>query len=102
MLMTDLTQTVIDSSDESRNRSNVTKLDGNTGKTKADVKGESVCTQDDIDTNDTSRNRIYKSTLGVMYDSMQEPLKMIDDGTDVAEQGNVEQLWTPKINRVWV
>ena len=96
MLTTDLMQTVIDSSDESRNRSNVAKLDGNAGKTKADVKGESVCTQDDIDTNDTSRNRIYKSTLGVMYDSMQEPLKMIDDGTDVAEQGNVEQLWTPR------
>ena len=96
MLTTDLTQTVIDSSDELRNRSNVTKLDGNAVKTKADVRGESLGTQDDIDTNDTSRNRIYKSTLGVMYDSMQEPLKMIDDGTDVAEQGNVEQLWTPR------
>ena len=65
-------------------------------KTKPDVKGESVRTQDDVNTNDMSRNQIHKSTLGVVYDSRQEPLKMIDDGTDVAEQENVEQLWTSR------
>ena len=97
MLMTDVTQTAIDSSDKSRNRSIVAKLNGNAEKTKADVKGESVRTQDDINTNNTSRNRIYKSTLGVMYDNTQEPLKMIDDVTDVTEQANVEELWTSSL-----
>ena len=96
MLTTDVTQTAIDSSDESRNQTIVAKPNGNAGKTKPDVKSESVSTQDDVDTNDTSRNRIHKSTLGVMYDSRQEPLKMIDDGTDVAEQENGEQLWTSR------
>ena len=96
MLTTDIKQTAIDSSDESRNRTSVAEPNGNAGKTNPDVKSESVHTQDDVDTNNTSRNRIYKSTLGMMCDSRQELLKRIYGGTGVAEQEKVEQLRTSR------
>ena len=57
------------------------------------AKKESVCDQDDIDTSDTSRNRIHKSALSVMFDSKQELFKVTDDGTEVIEQESVEQIW---------
>ena len=94
MLTTDLMQTAIDSSDESRNRLNVVKPDGNARKTISCVKGETVCTHDDIDTNDTLRNRRHRSTLAVIYDSTQKVLKKRNDVVDVTKQGNVERLWT--------
>ena len=93
MVTVDLTQTEFDSSDESRNQWNIVTLTGITGKTMAHVKKDSVCDQDDIDTSDTSRNRIHKSALSVMLDSKLEPFKVTDDGTEVLEQANVEQKW---------
>ena len=96
MLTTDVTQTTIDSSDESSNRTIAAKPNAGAGTTNPELKSESVRTQKDVDTNDTSRNRIHKSTLGVMYDNRQEPLKMIGDGMDVVQQEHVEQLRTSR------
>ena len=39
------------------------------------------------------RNQIYKSALGVMFDSKQELSKVTDGGTEITEQESVEQIW---------
>ena len=93
MVTVDLTQAEIDSIDESRNRLNIVMLTGNTGKTRTQVKSESVCDQDDIDTSDTSRSRVYKSTLDVTFNNRQELFKVTEDSIEVTEQEGVEQIW---------
>ena len=57
------------------------------------MRSESVCHQDDIDTGDTSRSQVYKSTLNVTFNSGQELFKVTDDGTEITEQEGVEQIW---------
>ena len=96
MLTIDLTETVINSSDESRNRLNVAKLDTDVRKTESCVKDETVRTHDNIDTNNTSRNRTYKSTLTVIYDNTRKPSKTRNDVADMGEQGNIGKLWTSR------
>ena len=93
MVTVDLTQAEIDSIDESRNRLNIVNLTGSMGETRTQMRSESVCHQDDIDTGDTSRSRAYKSTLNVTFNSGQDLFKMTDDGTEMTEQEGVEQIW---------
>ena len=95
MVTVDLTQAEIDSIDESRNRLNIVTLTGSMGETRTQMRSESVCHQDDIDTGDTSRSRVYKSTLNVTFNSGQELFKVTDDGTEMTEQEGVEQIWNP-------
>ena len=95
MVTEDLTQMDIDSIDESRNRLDIVTLSESTGKTRPHVTRNSVCNQDDIDTSDTSRSRVHKSTLDVGFDSERELLKLTDDNTEATEQESVEQIWNP-------
>ena len=93
MVTVDLTQAEIDSINESRNRLNIVTLTGSMGETRTQMRSESVCHQDDIDTGDTLRSRAYKSTLNVTFNSGQELFKVTDDGTEMTEQEGVEQIW---------
>ena len=95
MVTVDLTQAEIDSIDESRNRLNIVTLAGSMAETTTQMRSESVCHQDDIDTGDTSRSRVYKSTLNVTFNNRQEFFKVTDDGTEMTEQEGVEQTWNP-------
>ena len=95
MVTVDLTQAEIDSIDESRNRLNIVTLAGSMAETRTQIRSESVCHQDDINTGDTSRSQVYKSTLKVTFNSGQERFKVTDDGTEVTEQEGVEQTWNP-------
>ena len=54
MLTTDVIQTAINSSDESNNQTIVVKPNGGARTTNPELKSESVRTQKDVDTNDTS------------------------------------------------
>ena len=89
MVTVELTQTEIDSIDESRNRLNIVTLARNTGKIRTHVNSDSVCNQKDIDTSDKSRSRIHKSALGVVLNSERELLKLTDDDTEVTRHENL-------------
>ena len=94
MVMVDLTQSEIDSIDESGNRLNNVTLTGSTEKAETQVKSDSVCDQNDINTSATSRSRVYKSTLDVMFNSKQELFKVTDEGMEATEQEGAEQIWS--------
>ena len=54
-----------------------------------------ACIQNDTDTSNESRSRLQSSPLETARNSGQERFKVTDEGTEMTEQGDVEQTWNP-------
>ena len=95
LVTNNLAQMDSDSSDESKSRLNTVTLHKNTVEIQLDRTSDYVCIQNDTDTSDESRSRLQSSPLETTRNSGQERFKVTDGGTEMTEQGDVDQTWNP-------